>query len=144
MAKFTATRLNASYLMVTPLFCRLIRWNTVLTGVSTSRFRAEAIGLMMRLFPRDSWMYMPTASNSTAWWTAESTLRDWILKFPIYQAEVMGIYRAAQWKLANGVPFTRISIFSDSQAAIKSVLEVANNSMVIAAPTCLLDNSVSL
>ena len=41
--------------------------------------------------------------------------------------EVMVIYQAAQWILAYDIPFTRISIFSDSLAAIKSLSNVANN-----------------
>ena len=38
----------------------------------------------------------------------------------------MSIHRAAQWILTNGVPFTRILIFTDSQTAIKSLSDVAN------------------
>ena len=38
-----------------------------------------------------------------------------------FQAEVMAIYRAAQWILVNGAPFTRVSFFSDNQAAIRSL-----------------------
>ena len=49
----------------------------------------------------------------------------------VFQAEVMTIYRATQWILINGVPFTRILIFSDSQAAIKSLSNVANNSRIV-------------
>ena len=46
----------------------------------------------------------------------------------VFQAQVMAIYRTAQWILAYGVPSTRISIFSHSQAAIKSQSNVLNNS----------------
>ena len=38
---------------------------------------------------------------------------------------------AARWILANGVPFIHISIFSDTQAAIKSLSNVANNSRIV-------------
>ena len=43
----------------------------------------------------------------------------------------MATYRAAKWILANGVPFTRITIFLDSQAAIKPLSNVANNSRIV-------------
>ena len=49
----------------------------------------------------------------------------------MFQAEVMAIYRAAQWILEYGIPSTCMSIFSDSQALIKSLLNVANNSKIV-------------
>ena len=43
----------------------------------------------------------------------------------------MAIYRTAQCILINAVPFTLILIFSDSQVAIKSLSNVANNSRIV-------------
>ena len=45
----------------------------------------------------------------------------------MFQAEAMAIYQAAQWILVNGVPFTRVLVFSDSQAAIISQSGFVNN-----------------
>ena len=39
--------------------------------------------------------------------------------YSVFQAEVMAIYRAAQWILFNDALFTCVSIFIDSQAAVK-------------------------
>ena len=72
-------------------------------------------------------------------WVAKSTLGNWIWTFQsgcrticsVFQAEVMTIYWAFQWILAYGVPFTHIFIFSNSQAAIKFLSKVANNSGII-------------
>ena len=46
----------------------------------------------------------------------------------VFQAEVMIIYRTAQWIFTYGVPFTHIPIVFDSQAAIKSLSNIPNNS----------------
>ena len=43
----------------------------------------------------------------------------------------MIIYRTAQRIITYGGRFTRISIFSDSQVAIKSLSNVANNSRIV-------------
>ena len=45
----------------------------------------------------------------------------------VFQAEMMSIYRVAQWVLVNNAPFTCVSIFSGSQAAIKSFSGFMNN-----------------
>ena len=92
---------------------------------------------MIQPFHRNFWMYIPTVPNSFEGWAAESTLGDWNISLrlqnycSVFQAEVIAIYRAAQWIRANGVPFTRISIFSNSQAAIRSLSNVANNSTIV-------------
>ena len=46
----------------------------------------------------------------------------------VFQAEVLAIYRAAQWILVNDAPFTCVSIFSDSQPGIKPLSGFVNNS----------------
>ena len=56
-----------------------------------------------------------------------------------FQVELMEIYRAAQWILAYGVLFTHITIFSDSQAATKSLSIVANNSRIVIPGNCWND-----
>ena len=49
----------------------------------------------------------------------------------VFQAEVVAIYRAAQWIIANGVSFTHVSMFSDSRAAISSLSGYVNNSRIV-------------
>ena len=49
----------------------------------------------------------------------------------VFKAEVMAINRASQRILTNGVSFTRFSIFSDSQTAIRSLSEFVNNSRIV-------------
>ena len=44
---------------------------------------------------------------------------------------VMAICQASQWIHINGVPFIRISIFFDSQAGIRSLTNVVENSRTI-------------
>ena len=55
----------------------------------------------------------------------------------MFQAEVMAIYRAAQWILANGVSFTLVSIFSNGQDAIRSLSGFVNNSRIVRAGALL-------
>ena len=43
----------------------------------------------------------------------------------------MIIYRTVQWMLVNGIPFNRITIYFDSQAAIRFLSNVVNNSRVV-------------
>ena len=43
----------------------------------------------------------------------------------------MAIYRAAQWLLINGASFILVSVFSDSQAAIRSLSGLVNNSRIL-------------
>ena len=43
----------------------------------------------------------------------------------------MAIYRAAQWILVNNTSFTCVTVFSDSQAAIKSLSGFLNNSRIV-------------
>ena len=56
---------------------------------------------------------------------------DLTAKSVVESFEVMAIYRATQWILAYGFRFSCISIFSYSQAAIKPLLNVANNSKIV-------------
>ena len=49
----------------------------------------------------------------------------------MFQAEVMAIYRAVQWTLGNSAPFTRVSVFSYSQAALSSLSGFVNNSRIV-------------
>ena len=49
----------------------------------------------------------------------------------VFQMEVKAIYRADQWVLVNYAPFTCISIFSDSLAAIKFLSGFVNNSRIV-------------
>ena len=72
------------------------------------------------------------------------------LRLPDYcsvvQADVMVIYWVAQFILVNCVPFTRVSIFSGSQAAIRSLSGFVNNSRIVraaAVSTLFLGASVS-
>ena len=48
-----------------------------------------------------------------------------------FQAEVMAIYQASQWILANSVSFTRVLIFSDCQAEIRSLSGFVKNSRIV-------------
>ena len=124
--------------LVTSQFWRFTRWthwisfislcNTVLIWVETW-LRARTIGLMIRPFPRNSWMYIPTLPNPIAVWKRSLSGRldfNISLRLLVYcclvQAKVMAIY------LTYGAPLTRVSIFSDSHAAINSLLNTVNNS----------------
>ena len=49
----------------------------------------------------------------------------------VFQATVIAIYRAAQWILVNCVPFNHVSVFSDSQAAIRSMSSFLNNARMV-------------
>ena len=44
---------------------------------------------------------------------------------------MMAIYQAAQWILVNDAPFTHVSVFSNSQAAIKSLSGFVGNSRIV-------------
>ena len=49
----------------------------------------------------------------------------------VFQAQVLAIYRAAQWILDNGAPFIRDSVFFGSQAAIRSLSGFVDNSRIV-------------
>ena len=50
----------------------------------------------------------------------------------------MAIYHAIQWIHGNGAPSIRISIFSKSQATIRALSNVVNNSRIAAVSTFFL------
>ena len=49
----------------------------------------------------------------------------------MFQAEVMAIYPAAQQIVVNDASFTCVSVFSYSQAAIKSLSGFVNNPRIV-------------
>ena len=55
----------------------------------------------------------------------------------VFQAEVIEIYRTAQWMLINGASFTRVLIFSNSQVAIRSLSDFVNNTRIVRECRCL-------
>ena len=87
-------------------------------------------GVLIRLYPLTFWIY-----------TGGSKLYNGIgsggyfgkldlnisLRLPdycsVFQAVVMVIYRAAQWAFTDGASFTSVSVFFDSQAAVRSLSE---------------------
>ena len=88
LVKFTVTRHSALFsLLIVPSLLYFWDWpggpldidylsvEYCFKRVSTFWSRAGATELIIRLFPRHSWMYIPTAPNSTEGWVADKLNR---------------------------------------------------------------------
>ena len=77
---------------------------------------------------------IPTTANLAARWPDKFILGDWTWTLHSNCRTIVAYSRQRLWPSTgphNGVPFSCILIFSDSQAAIKSLSNIAHNSGIV-------------
>ena len=84
---------GASFLLITPLFWRLVLWPHWTLIISNR----DNWALDMIVSPQNSWIYTTTALNSIIWLVVESALGNWTWKFFSYIRIIVACFRRRSW-----------------------------------------------